>query len=417
MAERYFGEPYEFVPPYRSKFWCRVLKPLIPSALRQSHQISKWRFEGIEHLRGSLDVRAGVLLAPNHSRFADAGVLSLLGQEVGQYLYYTASYHLFKQNRWDRWLLNRMGGFSIHREGADRDAIRESVRILENAERPLVIFPEGTWFRQNDRLGPLQEGVGLILRYAAKKTKRPIHLHPIAIKYWFLRDPRPVLEHRLEALERKLTWHSQSPLGIRERIEKVGSALLAIKEIEHLGSPGPGSLSERLGSLANHLVSQMERRHLRNGPRTGLLLQRIRNLRQLLVRKLVDAKLSPEANHQHRVELENLLFCELLFGQSLDYLDERPSHERLAEAVQRIEEDLTDGEKPVAPMGAVVRIAPPMLVSDYLQDRRDGSDPLIRDLAETIQRMLDTLLEKGPPPEWRCPTRLEPTVLATAHPF
>ena len=158
MFQRYFLEPYRFVPPYRGKFWCRVAKHVMPRHLRGKMGVPRWHFQGLEHLRDSLSKNAGILLAANHCRWADPVVMGMLGVQLKQYFYYVVSYHLFKQKRLIGWWLNRIGGYSILREGADRDAIRATAGILAEAERPVVMFPEGTWFRQNDRVGPLQEG-------------------------------------------------------------------------------------------------------------------------------------------------------------------------------------------------------------------------------------------------------------------
>src|SRR5205823_6143920 len=133
--------------------------------------------------------KAGILLTPNHSRWADPAVMGILADQVKQYLYYIASYHLFRQGRFMGWMLNRLGGYSIWSEGADRESIRTSARILAEAERPVVLFPEGTWFRQNDRVGPLQDGLSLITRQAVRQSTRPIVIHPVGIKYWLLQDP------------------------------------------------------------------------------------------------------------------------------------------------------------------------------------------------------------------------------------
>ena len=99
-----------------------------------------------------------------------------------------------------------------------------------------MLFPEGTWFRQNDRLGPLQEGVSLMARQACKQAERPILIHPVAIKYWALEDPRPVAAgsgwtgwKRVWVGGRSRTWI------FLPRLEKLANAFLAVKEIEVLG--------------------------------------------------------------------------------------------------------------------------------------------------------------------------------------
>src|SRR5262249_6302038 len=146
------------------------------------------------------------------------------------YLYYVASFHLFRQSRVMGWLLNRLGGYSIWREGTDRESIKATVRILGDAERPVVLFPEGTWFRQNDRVGQLQEGLSLITRQAVKQSQRPILVIPVGVKYWMLTDPRVELTRRLAALERRLGWRPQTHLDLVGRMERLGSGLLAVKE-------------------------------------------------------------------------------------------------------------------------------------------------------------------------------------------
>lgn len=73
------------------------------------------------------------------------------------------------KSRLEAFVVRRLGGFSIYREGMDRQAPDASVRIVANAERPLVVFPEGVISRTNDRLNALMDGVSFIVRVAAKK--------------------------------------------------------------------------------------------------------------------------------------------------------------------------------------------------------------------------------------------------------
>jgi hypothetical protein len=395
VAERYFTEPYRFIPPHRGVFWSHVAKRAIPIRLRRAMRVLKWEFEGLDHLRDSLRQGAGVVLASNHCRWADPMVVGMLGVAVNRYLYYLASYHVFKQSRLMGWVLNRIGGFSVWREGADREAIRASARILADAERPLVVFPEGTWFRQNDRVGPLQDGLALIARQAARQSDRPVLIHPVGIKYWLLEDPRPELARRLGALERRLGWHPQGQLDLPDRIEKLGSALLAVKEVEHLGQAQPGTLDERVARLADACVRPLEKFYL-GRESDGWVLERVRRLRQRLVRRLLEGA-GDQADRARRA-LADLVFCENLSAQSQDYLREHPTLERLTETVQRIEETLTDEvEVPVAPAAALVAVGPP------LDARSVDPDALAPRLRAAIQGRIDHLLALGPRPGWGCP--------------
>src|SRR5579872_2317998 len=88
-------KPYEFIPPYRSTFWVRVLGTVLPWHLRHSWGIESCECRGTELLRQSLRQGDGILLAPNHCRPCDPFVLGVLGQTVGQPFYSMASWHIF----------------------------------------------------------------------------------------------------------------------------------------------------------------------------------------------------------------------------------------------------------------------------------------------------------------------------------
>ena len=410
LFQRYFLEPYRFVAPYRGTFWCGVARHIMPRHLRGPMGVPHWHFQGADHLRDSLSKNAGILLASNHCRWADPVVMGMLGRSVGRYFYYVVSYHLFKQRRLIGWWINRIGGYSILREGADREAIRATASILAAAERPVVMFPEGTWFRQNDRVAPLQEGLSLIVRQAARHTERPILIHPVSIKYWLLGDPLPELERRVEKLERGLGWLPRRREELAQRIVHVGHALLTVKEIERFGRQQTGTLDERIHRLADALITDLEKRHL-GKVQEGWNLERVRRLRLWLVRKLIEVRNDAEAGRAVREALEVLLFCENLSGQSHEYLAERPSLERMAETVQRIEETISDRmEEPIAPVGAAVAVGPALDVRSFAATKRAGragGDPLLEALSGEMKSLLRSLLAQGPPTEWHCPPPLE----------
>lgn len=411
--ERYFVEPYRFIPPFRGTLWCRLGRGVMTRHLRRRLGVQRWRFDGLDHLSDSLAKQAGILLTPNHSRWADPILMGVLGGQVDRYLYYVASYHLFRQGRLTAWLLNRMGGYSIWREGADRESIRTTTRLLADAERPVVLFPEGTWFRQNDRVGPLQDGLSLITRQAVRQSTRPIVIHPVGIKYWLLADPTAEIGRRLDRLEARLGWRPQGELSPTARIEKLGGALVAVKEIEYLGQTQPGALDARIARLVQSQVERLERQHL-GREFDGWPLERIRRLRQQLVRRLGERCDAPAI----KKDLDDLLFFENLNAQSLDYLTEAPTPERLAETVQRIEETVSDEvETPVAPLGAAVAVGPAIDVRTFSKgDRRDGPDPLTAHLRSAIQGLVDQLISRGPPAGWPGPPRPAPPAALTPPP-
>src|ERR1043166_4477930 len=127
----------------------------------------------------------------------------------------------------------------------DREALKTAIEVLKNAERPLVIFPEGVISRTNDRLNNLQEGVAFIARSAAKQrasTTPPgkVVVHPVVIRYLFRGDLPATLSLVLDEIESRLSWQPQRRVPLLDRIYKLGFTLLCLKEMEYFGQPQSG---------------------------------------------------------------------------------------------------------------------------------------------------------------------------------
>src|SRR5438105_9010838 len=104
----------------------------------------------------------GMLAAPNHSHDSDPHVMMEVGRQLRRPFYFMAAWQIFRMH-WgiDGWVMQRMGAFSVDREGCDRRAMRQAVELLTTGQC-LVIFPEGEIYRLNDRLTPLLEGVAFM---------------------------------------------------------------------------------------------------------------------------------------------------------------------------------------------------------------------------------------------------------------
>jgi 1-acyl-sn-glycerol-3-phosphate acyltransferase len=162
-------EPYRFVPPYRKRWFSWLFRLWLRPFLRRRYGLVQFHYEGLEHLRSSLASGHGILLCPNHSRDADPMLIGMLCRKVPCHVFSLASWHLFRQGRLEAMVIRLLGGFSIFREGLDREALNAAIEIVASAERPLVIFPEGVISRSNDRLLGLMDGVSFIARTAARR--------------------------------------------------------------------------------------------------------------------------------------------------------------------------------------------------------------------------------------------------------
>lgn len=398
MQNIVIAKPYRFVAPHRSKLWWHLFRPLLPLYLRKSHGVVRVECRHTERLRASLDAGHGIMLAPNHCRPPDPMVLGALADQLAQPFYFIASSHLFRQGGVQAFLLPRLGVFPIFREGTDREALKCAMQLTADADRPFVIFPEGVISRHNDKLNNLMEGTALMARGAAKERAKlnppgKVVVHPVAIRYFFEGDVRAAVEPVLRDIEHRLSWQPQTGVPLAERIEKIGGALLTLKEIEYFGAPQAGTLAERLPRLIDRLLVPLEAEWLK-GRREKEVVQRVKLLRIAMVPEMAAGTL-PEAEMQRRWrQLADIYLSQQLAFYPVGYWGENPTPERLLETVERFEEDLTDVARLHSPIRAVVDVGEAIEVSPERTRGGDG-DPLMNAIREQLETMLAASLAEG----------------------
>jgi 1-acyl-sn-glycerol-3-phosphate acyltransferase len=385
-------KPYHFVPPRFNRSWARIIQWYLPTYLRKSFGVTSWECIGTERLRASLNAGSGILLASNHSRPCDPMVLGLLAREVARPFHVMASWHLFMQSRIQSFLLPRVGGFSVYREGLDRESLKCATRILAEARYPLTIFPEGFVTRNNDRLLNLMDGVAFLARSAAKQraaSSMPgnVVAHPIFIRYFFEGDITATIMPVLQEIETRLSWQPQNHLHLRDRIVKVGHALLALKEIEYLGASQLGGVVERLPRLVDHLLEPLEQ-EWNGGRREPDTMARVKRLRSAILPDLVDGGITEEESARRWRQLADLYLVQQLHCYSGDYLSTAPMPERLLETVERYEEDLTDVARPHPPLHVVISVGE-AIEATPTRDRSADSDPMANELRRQLELMLE----------------------------
>lgn len=393
MQNIVIAKPYRFVPPRFSPIWARLIRACLPYSLRRSFGVTSWECVGLEHLAASLRGGAGVMLAANHSRPCDPMVLlGPLAGAVRRPFHIMASWHLFMQNRWQSFLLPRLGAFSVYREGLDRESLKCATNILAEARYPLCIFPEGFVTRNNDRLFQLQEGVSFLARAAAKQraagaSPGPVVVHPVFLRYFFEGDLATTLAPVLQKIESRLSWQPQQHRGLRERVIQAGLALLALKEIEYRGTTQNGGLPERLDGLMDQLLAPLETEWM-GGRREANAMARVKRLRAAILPDLVDGEITEGERARRWRQIADLYFAQQLHCYSGDYLAGTPSPERLLETVERYEEDLTDVSTPHPPLHVVIAVGA-AIAANPKRDRAGDSDPM----AEELRRQLESLQE------------------------
>jgi len=389
-------EPYEFVPPYRGKFWSWLIGRFLPYLLRSRYGIVSWKIHGIEQLRQCLTNNDGIIVCPNHSSISDPMMCGVMTLEGPCHIHAMASWHVFRQKWLETWVSQKAGGFSVYREGMDRKALDAAVEIVSGAERPLVIFPEGVISAANDRLLSLMDGTGFIARRAAKKRAKShpdsrVVLLPVAYRYEHEEPADKNLPSVLDRLEKQFFWQTPSSADLVSRVNRLREAIQSAREVQFDGHPSTGDVEERMAALVERILHTHESEWL-GGPRSGDVITRVKDLRTEILSDMTSGEVTdPEERSRRWRHLTDVYYCQCMSLHAPGYIDpelagDRLNH-RLYETVARIEEELTDTHTTFQDLHVDVHFGEPIEV-DPQAGRSRGDDPL---MAELRSRMLSLL--------------------------
>jgi 1-acyl-sn-glycerol-3-phosphate acyltransferase len=394
-------EPYKFVPPVYSRIWPALLRLYIPHWIRKTYGVHSVETRDADRLKATLAEGASVILAPNHSRLSDPLTFVELSRLVKRDFHAMASWHLFMQSRLERFMLRRVGAFSVYREGVDRAAIDTAVDILVDGRRPLIIFGEGAISRHNDELMPMMDGMAFIARTAAKRREKlsipgGVAVHPVAIRYFFRGDLERTVTPVLEEIESHFSWFLQQDKQLIQRLRQIGQALLSLKEIEYFGWARTGDFYERVDNLIEDVLTKLEKQWNIRDPAEGVVA-RVKNLRGAIVPGLVAGNLPAEERQERRKQLAACYYVQQMSHYPRNYvrMSEKNVPEHILETVERFEEDFTDRVRVHGPLHAVVQIGEAIPVASR-RDRAAACDPIMESLRGQLSGMLKALSAESP---------------------
>jgi 1-acyl-sn-glycerol-3-phosphate acyltransferase len=388
-------KPYKFVPPHRGNLWPSFIQRfrLVDWYLRRHDGVVSYECRNLDRFRQSLAARDSILLAPNHCRYADPLVLGWPAREAKTHVHAIASWHLFAKSWLDCFSIQKMGGFSLYREGADRQSLETAIDILTHAHRPLILFPEGTTNRTNDVLQPLLDGVSFIARTAAKRRAKEsggrVVVHPVGIKYLFKGDIEQWGDRAATELESRLGWRPRREADLINRIESLAEALLATRETLYLGRAQTGALADRRNHLVEHLLSTAEAKYQLAPEVGGNPLSRVRRLRSAIAPLLQSAGVE-EKERLHHV-LDGVELAQQLYSYPDRYLLTTPvTDTQILETLERMQEGFLGKPRYPAPLHAVIEMGEPIEVSPD-RPARGASDPLMQSIEIQLKQMLERL--------------------------
>jgi len=397
MNRQPFETPPQWWPPKLSPFMIRVWRSLRRYQQVRQHRLLDIDVRGAEHLQAALAAGQGVVITPNHSSHADSYVLYHAAELLTCPLYFMTAWQVFgMSSRLESLVMQHHGCFSVDREGTDMRAFKQAVEIVQQRPHPLVIFPEGEVYHLNERITPFREGAAAIAMTAARKAERPITVVPCAIHYNYQTDPTPELLQVMQRLEEQISWRVRSDLSLHDRIYRFADGMIALKEVEYLGRSRSGPLAERVADLSDVILERLAERHGVKEPEGLIIPERVKNLRRQVISRLDELDKTDAAREPLVHDMDDLFLVVQMFSYPGNYVSERPSIERMAETIDKFEEDFLNA--PTAGIrgtrNAVVTFGDPLPVP-VTRDRATGAE-LTRQLEVRVQRLMDETLAATP---------------------
>jgi 1-acyl-sn-glycerol-3-phosphate acyltransferase len=389
-------------PPRPSRFWQFVFEPIRRSTLYLYMRITQVEVEGLEQFRTRFAPGDGVLIAPNHSHDADASVMAEVARQAQMQFYYMAAWEVF-HFRWgfDGFLLQRMGCFSVDREGCDRRAVKQAIELLSTGQK-LVVFPEGEVYHLNERLAPLMDGVAFMALSAQKdlekhKPEARVWMLPTAIRYRYVEDIQPKLDTLLTKLEQRFLLKSLPGSSLPQRAARLGDILVTLKEKEKFGRcrDAEGDLPSRLAFLADTMLTKLEHEWLKKSPSADTAPMRVKAVRRKLIDAYADENADAAAREKARFALDEVHLALQLSSYPGNYLTEKPTQERVVETLQQIEEDVYNYRtRPVGRRKAKVLFGEPIDLKAKMGGGRTRT--LAGDVTDELEERMRQLLAREP---------------------
>ncbi|MBC8128573.1 MAG: 1-acyl-sn-glycerol-3-phosphate acyltransferase [Gloeobacteraceae cyanobacterium ES-bin-144] len=389
--------PYTFRPP-QAREWVRPLGLMLNREihLRKKYRIEKINDEGFNVVRELCEDGHSLMLAPNHSDHSDPHVMIELASRHALRPFFMGAREIFEVSTLAGWALQSMGVFSVDRDGPDLSAIKTSISLLERGTHPLVIFPEGEIYHHHRRLDPLNEGVAsIILKGAARLSgNKKAFLVPVGLRFFHDSSVSLTFRDRLSRLEDRIGWTPKPAMPMDDRVLRLATGVLSLKETEFLGQAGSGDIQDRLPQLCENLLSNVESRYPRDAKATTPP-ERVRALRYRIRRRLLDLE-NPPTPDEREILLDDLdrVFTALQAHSYIgDYLFGDPTLDRQAEMVMKLEEDLLGF--PTYPVARTARVTAgePIAVSEMLASGKIPAKGGAIPLTDMLEQRLSGLLQ------------------------
>jgi hypothetical protein len=338
-----------------------------------------------------------LLLLPNHPTHSDPQIMVEVFRQLKLPASFMAAYDVFLRSKLTAWCMQKMGCFSVDREGSDRASMKEAIQILKKGQRALTIFPEGNVYLTNDRVTPFLEGPAFIGLKAQKDigADSPVLALPVSIKVTHLTDVRSQVQDRLRELATDVGTHYDPSVDSVMEVKRLG--LLALRKVmSGLARSLPEDVGEGLPAFlqgaASGIIGELEEQIALDPKKESGLIDRIRMIRRK-IHSLRIAETQALADFKARTLAADAILAYRLLTYPGTYLKENPSLDRMSETVEKVLEDLrSETIPPFASRRAVVLFGEPIDLAEQSKSAERGLTSRLTDRFEAqVQSGLDSL--------------------------
>lgn len=389
--------PYQFLPSRRSKLICWLGGELNRRwILPKKHLVADVEVIGLDSLRDNLRKGDRLMFTPNHPTHSDPQVMIETLRRLRVPSEFMTAWEVFVRGRIQRWLLPRIGCFSIDRWGLDSLAIKHASEVIRQGKHSLVVFPEGNVFLQNDLVSPFNEGAAFFALRTAKdlaESGQRVLVVPISIKFTYVENVWEAVQHQLRKTAEKIGVSLESNPCPLAHLRMIGfSALrrnqkMRALEVTEVENP-PEAISHAVTNLLERLESKVELPPLAD----ATLLERVCRAQRSIQRVRSD----PERKIDHAAAAtwaDEALLAFKILSYLGDYVHRHPTLDRYAETVEKLNEDL-HGETYEAHGNrkAYVLIGEPIDLTDHLAGRlRDSVSRVTAAAQAAVQSGIDQI--------------------------
>ena len=393
--------PYQFFEARPSPFLIKIARSvngkfILPG---KNHRISEIRIEGATDLpREIIESGDRLVFVSNHPSHSDPQLVTEVHRQLGVPACFMAAYDVFLRGKFYAWCMQRLGNFSIDREGSDRKAMAAAIETIKADDYALTIFPEGNVYLTNDRVTPFLDGTAFIALKAQQAIKDArVKIVPLSLKFTHLTTPRETVTQRLLQLG-KDSGHQYDSSDPIPAVMGLGAHLVSdyLKEHGYADqiSVDPDSIFESLSAFTTTLVSDTESALGLDAPDGTALVDRIRKIRSRIHQIRTDE--SSDADPQEIDGLADKSILALrIHGYLTPYLTDTPTVDRYEETVERLAEDYYSRIMPrTGPRRATVKVGEPIDVSEILENAGGKLRNAVADLTKTTESAVQSGIDE-----------------------